>query len=85
MVILAVLMLMAGTITGIGVILMILFHDGDNEHVPFPHRVQVIRDGTEFIVCAECDHWITREVPECSCSQRCHELARIIASLRTTE
>lgn len=70
------------------------FHEADDEHAPFPHRV-VIRPAiekrikgqgiirlpkVEFVICAECDHWIMRVTYSCPCSQKCHELGEIIGN-----
>jgi hypothetical protein len=68
----------------------IVFHEADN-CAPFPHRV-IIRPPRQskqfgklvdlpefrFAVCAECDHLIGRDVPDCDCDQRCHAQAEAL-------
>jgi hypothetical protein len=73
------------------------FHEADDSCAPFPHRVlikpartviikgrlknrEIIYPRQVFVICAECDHWIVTKIP-CECSQRCHELQEILASL----
>jgi hypothetical protein len=64
---------------------------------PFPHRVhttpertvtrfrvQAVLPEVRTIICAECDHMITRTVDGCDCETRCHELASVLASLGVT-
>ena len=56
---------------------MLEFHNGDDAHAPFPHRVV----NGKFVICAECDHWIEREVSLCQCKQHCHNLAAVLREL----
>lgn len=70
------------------------FHEADDEHAPFPHRVIILAEKTvkirfryaihyprqEFVICAECDHWINTNAP-CKCPQRCHDLGALLREI----
>jgi len=57
------------------------FHDPDDEHAAFPHRVLITNTGMMFIICAQCDHWVNRTVPDCGCASRCHAQAELVAEV----
>lgn len=74
----------------------IVFHDADNDHAPFPHRILhsseyitkicgmlTIVPARIFVICAECDHWIMRPGDGCDCEQQCHQQARELGSATT--
>lgn len=74
------------------------FHEPDDEHAPFPHRVVILEakivrvkyhrtihyQRQEFVICAECDHWINTNL-SCDCSQKCHELGQLLLGLAGNE
>lgn len=82
----------------------LVFHDADDDHAPFPHRVIIIPERTvslrdpysrklsivtyprrEFVICAQCDHWIMRDASACDCDYKCHELGELLAELASNE
>lgn len=62
----------------------IVFHEADDDHAPFPHRV-VITYEHSFVICAQCDHWIARYLVRCDCEYKCHELGELLAELAVNE
>lgn len=82
----------------------IVFHDIDDDHAPFPHRVIIIPEKTvtvrdpyqgrksqvtyprqEFVICAMCDHWVSRYHLPCDCPYKCHELGLLLAEMARSE
>ena len=51
-------------------------HDPD-KHALFMHYVQTTDNGSEFVICCECKHWIERPVDNCKCKIDCHAIARL--------
>lgn len=50
----------------------IAIHESD-EHAPFRHKYITATNGTHFIVCGFCKHWINRPLAEkCKCPASCH-------------
>jgi len=50
---------------------MMIVHDAD-EHAPFAHILVTSEDGSEYIICGYCRHWIGRVVAACDCIASCH-------------
>lgn len=66
----------------------VFFHEQADEHAPHPHRVVILTTASKtnpqtvtMVICANCDHWIVRDSPECVCEWDCHEIARSVMRL----
>lgn len=57
------------------------FHREIDGHAPFPHFYVESDNGSVFIICANCNHWVNRPMMDgnyakCSCVASCHTLVR---------
>lgn len=57
------------------------FHGEVDTHAPFPHYYVASGNGSEFIICATCNHWVNRpmmdgDYAKCECAASCHAIVR---------